>query len=116
MIDLLGPGPWVSEAGLSNGDMGVHLAKTAVVPIVECVVYQESCILRCSRRGSDNVHNSRSLGIGSGDGVDCGEFANSEGGDDGANAFDTRISISGVPSVQLIGVSHPMQSRGLDIV
>ncbi len=62
------------------------------------------------------MHDGRMLGVGAANGVDGGEFADTEGGDEGAEAFDARVAVGGVGSVELIAVSYPEEVGGGDMV
>jgi hypothetical protein len=58
------------------------------------VVKKSAVALRQSRGVADNVDDGDILRVGTGNGIYCGKFTNTEGGDDGGDALDASIAVS----------------------
>ena len=72
--------------------------------------------LRTPRRRPHDVHDGGMFRIGTPDGIDGAEFADAEGGDEGAHALDAAVAVGGVAGVELVAVPDPGQPRRGDVV
>jgi hypothetical protein len=62
------------------------------------------------------MHHRSLLCIRPTDGVDCRQFADTEGGDQGAQALDAAVAISGVTGIEFVAIPDPGQVAGGDVV
>lgn len=112
-VNLAGGGVCRCQIRLRNGDFGGHFSEDAEIAIAKGVVHAGAAVLDGGWRCADDMDHGGHFGVCSAYGVDGRELADAEGGDDGPDSFDSRITVGRVTGVELIAVSHPFQaSRG----
>lgn len=78
------------------GDLLGHVGEDTEVSIAEGVVQKHAVALGDGGWSADDVNNWNLLGVGSGHTIECGKFTDTERCDDGRDALDTGIAISGI--------------------
>lgn len=78
------------------GDLLGHVGEDVEVAVAEGVVEEHAIALGDGGWAADNVNDGDLLRVGTGDTVECGKLADTEGCDDCRDALDAGVSIGGI--------------------
>ncbi|MNN29194.1 hypothetical protein D3C81_1427880 [compost metagenome] len=86
----------------SDGHLGINPEKTIEIPITERMVHE--CFGPLRRQGwrAHYIKHRHMLCCTARYAIQGTQFTDTEGGDEGRNTFDSRVSISSIGSIQLV--------------